>query len=166
MFKDTYQRHTFFFFAGIFLTIITFLVIVVFSVLYFLFLASPSQFTPGAFFVAPGQSLVTVAENLEKSHFVRSKIALQEIVVLMGKGRSVDSGEYLFDKNGNVFTVAYRITTGDFRMAQPKVTIPEGSTNEQVAELIKKTFSDFDVNTFLRWLLTSKVIFFLIHTIS
>lgn len=92
---------------------------------------------------------MTVAENLEQAHIIRSRFVLQQIIVVSGKGRSVASGEYLFNTSSNVFGVAYRIATGDFRMAQPKVTIPEGSTNAQIAGLIKKTFSDFNTEDFL-----------------
>ena len=149
MFPTTPKRHDFYFFIGIVFAVIGFLVVVLVSVFYYLFLSAPSDFAPRTFFVAPGQSVVTVAGNLQESHLVRSHLALQEIVVGMGKGRSVASGEYRFDKNANVFTVAYRITHGDFGMPQPKVTIPEGSTNVQIADAIQKTFSDFDTQDFL-----------------
>ncbi|MFA6297179.1 MAG: endolytic transglycosylase MltG [Candidatus Paceibacterota bacterium] len=149
MFLTTPRRHDFLFFIGIFLGAVIFVTVLILSFFYYFFISSPSQFNSTTFFVAPGQSLVTVAENMESSHIVRSRVALQEIVVLMGKGRNVVSGEYLFDKKANLFTVAYRITKGDFRIPQPKVVIPEGSTNEQIAVLIKKTFSDFDTDAFL-----------------
>jgi len=150
MFTTTPRRHDIFFFMGMCLCVIGFVLTVFISLFYFLFFSAPSSFTPATFFIAPGQSLVTVAENLERAHIIRSRFILQQIIVVSGKGRSVASGEYLFDDSSNVFGVAYRIVTGDFRIAQPKVTIPEGSTNAQIAGLIKKTFSDFNADDFLR----------------
>jgi len=149
MFLTTPRRHDFIFFISIFFASVIFAVMLILSFFYYFFISSPSNFNPVTFFIAPGQSLITVSENMEGSHLVRSRVVLQEIVVLMGKGRGVVSGEYLFDAKANVFTIAYRITRGDFRIPQPKVTIPEGSTNEQIAGLIRKTFSDFDIDTFL-----------------
>lgn len=149
MFATTPRRHDFYFFIGTFFVIVGLMVTISSVICYYLLLSSPSDFASRTFFVAPGQSLVGVVKNLQESHIVRSSVVLQEIVVLMGKGRGVVSGEYLFDKNANVFTVGYRITRGDFGMPQPKVTIPEGSTNVQIADAIQKTFSDFDTKDFL-----------------
>ncbi len=89
------------------------------------------------------------ADNLQQDHIVRSSFMLRVILKLRGTSGKLVPGEYLFQKRESVFKIASRITKGDFQIEQKKVTIPEGSTNEQIAVLIKETFSDFDDKGFL-----------------
>jgi UPF0755 protein len=110
----------------------------------------PSDFAPQSVFLAPGTFPVHISEQLEEAHIVHSSFVLHAIIYLRGSGEALVPGDYLFSKRESIFKVASRITSGDFQMEQKRITIPEGSTNEQVADQILAVFPDFDRESFLR----------------
>jgi len=89
------------------------------------------------------------AYTLEDVGVVRSSFALHVILKLRGDTGKLVPGEYLFEGRPSVFSVARRIAEGDFQTPQKRVTLPEGTTNVQMASLIKATFPDFDSKAFL-----------------
>jgi UPF0755 protein len=100
-------------------------------------------------FITQGMVPKQVAETLENNRVIRSAFFFRVLLKLRGTSGSLVPGEYRFEKRQSVFKVASRVTKGDFGMEQRWVTIPEGSTNEMVADLIKEKFPDFDKDTFL-----------------
>jgi cell division protein YceG involved in septum cleavage len=53
------------------------------------------------------------------------------------------AGDFQFDKKMNVFTVARMLTRGNFGGTQAKITIPEGSSNVEIAKIISKLIPNF-----------------------
>ena len=115
----------------------------------FTWILFPSGFYSQEVFLAQGTVPRGIAKTLEDAQIVRSGFALRAIIKLRGTAGALVPGDYLFDKKQSVFKVASRITNGDFGIDQKRVTIPEGFTNEQIANIIRAEFSDFDKDTFL-----------------
>lgn len=115
----------------------------------FFWISYPAGFHRQEIFLTPGTLPVQISETLQSAHIVRSAFILHVVLKLRGTGGALVPGKYLFDKKQSVFTVASRITRGKFGTEQMKVTIPEGSTNEQIAGLIAAKFPDFDSQVFL-----------------
>jgi len=60
----------------------------------------------------------------------------------------VMAGDYYFDEPLTIDAVAQRVTKGEFGLEPIKVTIPEGATTYQMAEILAKTYEKFDADLF------------------
>ena len=130
-----------------------YIVIAVFFVfLAFWFLTSaPLNFPTGAIFtIEKGESLLEVANNLENSKIIRSKNIFQVLVMALASDKNVISGEYMFPGKESVLGVVLRLTRGIYLIPASKITVPEGATNVQIAELFSLNFHNFDKNNFLK----------------
>lgn len=112
--------------------------------------SAPSDFPEGqsVFTIDIGRPLVGVANDLEDAHYIRSKLVFSTFVTLLGGERRVSPGDYQLTYGQNVFEIAWQIARGDHGIEQVKVTIPEGKTVEQIANLLDDSFSEFDAEAF------------------
>ena len=115
----------------------------------FTWIAFPSDFSRKEIFLTRGTFPKQISETLEVAHVVRSAFVLHAVLKLRGTDGSLVPGKYLFDSRQSVFTIASRITRGVFGTEQMKITIPEGTTNVQIAELMQEKFPDFDTKLFI-----------------
>ena len=115
----------------------------------FVWVSFPPRISNQEVFLAEGTVPREIATVLEEADVIRSGFILRVILKLRGTAGYLVPGEYRFEKRQTIFKVASRITRGDFGMEQKKVTIPEGSTNEQIADLIAERFPGFDKKAFL-----------------
>lgn len=99
--------------------------------------------------VEEGQSAYQIATELKEKGVVRSRIMLNNLIVLIGGERSVVSGEYLFQDSLNAFDVAKRITKGEYGFIPRKITIPEGYNIYEIADVMEERLPYFDRDTFL-----------------
>jgi UPF0755 protein len=99
--------------------------------------------------IPSGATLIGTAKILDENYYIRSQFWFRVFVTMLGGSNRVIAGDYFFDKKESVVDVAWRITRGDYGLTQLRVTIPEGLDNKQVAEIIKKQFSLFDVRQFV-----------------
>ncbi len=127
-------------------------ILVILSILsfaFFVWISFPPRINKQHIYLAEGMVPHDIALALEEAGIVRSNFALKVILKLRGTAGALVPGDYFFDKRQTIFKVASRITRGGFELGQKKVTIPEGSTNIQIAELIVEEFPDFDKQKFL-----------------
>lgn len=113
----------------------------------FLSILFPLNFKPTDVSIVKGMTSHDAALALKEKKVISSSFLLR--VILKLSGAHVLSGEYHFGNRDNIFKVASRITNGDFGRPQVQVTIPEGSTNIQIAEAIKATYPNFNDKEFL-----------------
>lgn len=142
MLQSSFQRRV--------LTVIV--ILVVFWVfLYSLFLKVPSGFAPETVItIFSGKSLNDVSIQLNQNKIISSSFWLKVIMYVMGGERKIIAGDYIFHKQEDVFQIARRLIHGNFEMLAVKVTIPEGSSSGDVAEIVSKKFPHFDATTFAR----------------
>lgn len=125
------------------------LVVFVFLAL-FLFLSSPSDFPVGTIFrIEQGSSLRGVSAELKDAHIIRSRLAFEALMILFGREKGVVSADYYFEDKLSVFEVARRIRKGEHHMAPIVVTIPEGFTTKEIADLFDSKLVNFDKGKFL-----------------
>lgn len=124
--------------------------IIVFCYGYFFLYTPPGEFPTHAIVHVPdGLTLTQTADLLADEQVVRSPSALSAIVIAYrGEGR-VRAGDYFFDSPLSVFDVAQRIITGNYGMLPVKVTIPEGATTYEMAQIFSERLGHFDEQTFL-----------------
>ncbi len=110
----------------------------------------PSTFpTPYRVTINSGQSLFSISEELSKDGAIRSKRVFEMLMMTFGSDKTINKGEYYFEKPISVVGVALRISGRDFGVDRKKITFPEGFTNKQIAMRLDKELSDFDSNLFL-----------------
>ncbi len=117
---------------------------------YFFMIRTPSDFPQGQFVaIKEGFSLSQTAKHLKEKKVIRSEFIFKMIVRFVEGQRGVKSGDYFLQEPENVLTVASRITKADFRLTPIKITIPEGSTLVEIADILQKSINNFDKNNFL-----------------
>ncbi|OYV72251.1 MAG: hypothetical protein B7Z72_05180 [Gemmatimonadetes bacterium 21-71-4] len=68
---------------------------------------------------------------------------------LVSDQHEVVAGDYYFPQPENVFTVAWRLTHGDYKTNQIKTTIPDDSSVNEIAFILKNNYPSFDTVHFL-----------------
>lgn len=132
------------------------LIVVIFLFVFFSATVSFSLMPPANFpdhkiiTIKSGDSLRAVSDTLHKENIIRSRYYFEVCSKIVGGKRPVMAGEYLFEKPISACRIAIRIARGFSGIPEAKVTFPEGVTNKQITEIIKKDFPDFDTASFLR----------------
>lgn len=125
------------------------LIIAILALMQIFFWSAPSSFHANTIVeIKKGSTLNTAALDLETAGYIRSPFWFKVFVTIFGGSRSVIAGDYFFDSSIDVQKVAWRIIHGTFGLTPIKITIPEGLTNAQTAELFKKQFTFFDTKVF------------------
>ena len=109
----------------------------------------PQNFPVGELIsIEPGTSLRTIAASLEAGGVVRSAEWFLLLVRFRSDGGVVVAGDYIFDKAVPAFRVVDRMAIGDYGPTQRRITIPEGSTARQIADLVVAEIPDFPAEDF------------------
>jgi len=116
---------------------------------YALFVAPPTMYpVGGTIHVETGESVGSVASRLEDMHAIHSTLAFKVFVATFGTS-GIQAGSYSLSEKQNTITLAYRFSSGATGLDPIKVTIPEGSTSWDMAEILKSTLKDFEDTKFL-----------------
>ena len=119
---------------------------------YAVFFTAPSSFPAGKVIVIPkGATLAEAVAKLQDERAVRFSLALRLSALMFGGEGDVHAGSYQFEDPKNTFVVAHAIMTGDFGLELIRVTIPEGATARDIADLFsKEQFPAFNREAFLK----------------
>src|SRR3989344_6897210 len=111
-------------------------VLLVWTVAYHLFLSPPTDFPKDAIFpIKEGSSLTTISRNLEEAKLIRSSSTFQFFAIILRGDRSAIAGDYYFAGPVSVFEIANRIIRGKFFLEPVTVTLTEGLTVAQIADV-------------------------------
>lgn len=99
--------------------------------------------------VSRGESFTSIARDFKKQHLIRSTILFRVVVLAIGGERNILAGDYYFDTPASLLELAYRLKTGDQNLKNISVTIPEGSTSYQIADILAAKLTNFDTKKFL-----------------
>jgi len=111
---------------------------------------APSDFTAGTLVTIPAGTSTREAGNiLESAHVIRSSSLFQAVITSLMNRRGVIAGDFQFDSKPTVFTVARMLTRGNFGGTQARVTIPEGSSNVEIAKIIARGIPGWNTDEFL-----------------
>jgi len=112
----------------------------------------PSTFPTGVLIsVHSGDTLNSVAKDLKTKHLIRSTIFLRGIVTLFAGEQKIVAGDYYFGRPISIYNVASRLVKGNFDLAPIKMTIPEGSSMSQIANLLSSKFEHFSASDFMKY---------------
>jgi UPF0755 protein len=120
------------------------------AVVYLFLFAPPRGFeTPTVIKVPSGKPVVSIAADLEKQQVIQSRFWFTLSLLVSGRNANAIAGNYYFPHPQNVFTVAHRIASGDYELTPVKVTLPEGATISEMAQILEDRLGTFDAETFL-----------------
>lgn len=109
---------------------------VIFTYWYYLFRTAPDDFPVGKnFLVQEDESLKSISNRLESENIISSALLFRAWVSAYNKDRKVNAGQYVFSKPIVLGAVVKKLVgIADKPLIQ--ITIPEGSTNEEIASII------------------------------
>jgi len=96
--------------------------------------------------IPDGYSLHQTSELLVEEGVLNSKYSL--LLINKTQEISVKAGDYIFSGAQYPMNVAERLTNAEYGDVYKKITIPEGSTNKQIAHIIKNSPFIFDQEVF------------------
>lgn len=133
-----------------FLVFLLFVFVFILFCFYFIFLKIPSNFPQGKIInIKEGASLRSISKILESENIIYSRPIFEAFVIFYGGEKHLIPGDYLFEEKARVYQIARRISTGEKHLAPVKITIPEGFTVKDIAELAENKLTYFDKNNFL-----------------
>lgn len=100
--------------------------------------------------VSEGNTLLEIGYRLEEDRAISSPLAFQFLVRLIYGDGAVIAGSYFFDKPLPLFLVASRLNRGDFGLESVWVTLPEGLSVKEIAEVLTDKLLVFDKEQFIK----------------
>jgi UPF0755 protein len=123
-------------------------VIILGAALFTLMLGAPfSSPREMKFQVAEGESLYSVSRRLEESGIIRSSLFFRGWISLLQRDTAIGLGVYEFDRPMTLGGVVGKFVRGPDEPLL-SITIPEGSTTKEVADLVRKVLPAISVDTF------------------
>ncbi len=118
--------------------------------LWFLAWRSPREFPSEFLFAVPeGATLSETAAQLEAQRLIRSPFWFKVFGTLFDGRHGVKAGDYFLNEPLAVVPLAWRLTHGIHRLTPVRITIPEGTSNRQMAVLLAKALPRFNTSRFL-----------------
>ena len=99
--------------------------------------------------IEKGASLDSIAEMFEEKGMIVSADLFKIAIVIVGGEKKLSAGGYIFDKPVNMFEVARRVITADYGVDNILVTLQEGFTREEMADVLEEKLLFFNRNEFL-----------------
>lgn len=125
-----------------------FIFIFIFS--YTLFWRAPRPFPSHALVVVEkGSSLTSISKTFKEQKVVRSAFWLRFFTIMFGGEKNVVAGDYYFPKARSVFSVARMLSRGEFGLIQVRVTVLEGLSSYEIADILSDVLPSFNSNEFL-----------------
>lgn len=100
------------------------------------------------FIVEKSVSAARLAQQLDDAHIIRSSTVFLTLAKILGTDGRLQSGTYYFERPLDVLTVLYRLETGTTGIKPIVVTIKEGATSYEIADILSRAIPDFDTERF------------------
>ncbi len=101
----------------------------------------------------PVETIVVVEKNKsvgEIGNLLKQKGVIRSVPLFKLFARNIKSNSYFLDEKVGLFGIVSRLKTGEGKVPYVRVTIPEGSNNEQIAGFIWGKLENFDAPQFLK----------------
>ena len=113
-------------------------------------LMPPSRFPSGTtVIIQKGMSLGEASYLLKENNYIRSRVVFEFCALSMSGNRGVQAGGYLFKEPASSCALAMRLTRGVTGVPAVRLTIPEGSSNKEIAKIAAKNFTQIKEENFL-----------------
>ncbi|PIR44848.1 MAG: hypothetical protein COV10_03110 [Candidatus Vogelbacteria bacterium CG10_big_fil_rev_8_21_14_0_10_51_16] len=110
-----------------------------------LLISPPKGFAVNNIFrVHEGESVRQIGERLHDEGFIRSSMFFRAVLRLSRNDTRLLSGDYIFTEPIRTPTVISRLVNGVSGITAVRVTIPEGSSNREIADILEEKLPDFN----------------------
>lgn len=110
----------------------------------------PNQFPiHKPFIIEAGTSISQIVEEAKSAHLIRSEFLLYALLVTEFRNKPPQASTYIFDTPINVRALASMFARGDHDSNLISITIPEGTTNKDIANIAAALLPNFDTDAFL-----------------
>ncbi len=97
------------------------------------------------------QTISGLAHDLSMNEIIQSEFWFKVFVHLFSPFKhTIIAGSYSIDQKQSVWAFAFRFSHGDYRLIPVKVTIPEGFSSKDIADLLSKKLKNFNSSAFLK----------------
>lgn len=111
---------------------------------------SPRPFPENALVtVERGEPLSQIVNDFASKGVVRSSFWLRVFITISGGQNRVIAGDYYFPKAKNVFSIAKVLHQGKFGLIPFRVTIPEGLSSMEIADILDERLPAFNSSDFI-----------------
>ncbi len=125
--------------------------IFVFIFFYVIILSTPKNFPEGTIItLRKGAGLSELAQELQVKNVIRSAIWFRVVAIILGGETGIQAGDYYLEKRQNSISLAWRMVEGKHGLTLVKMTIPEGFTVKEIADLFDGRFPIFNKEMFLK----------------
>ncbi len=129
---------------------VSFVAVFFFLIFYVISWRSPSPFPDHVLVtVERGESLGQIATHLKEKRVIRSEFWLKVFVTLMGGQNKVIAGDYYFPDPKNIFEVSSTLRRGRFGLISVRVTLHEGLSSIEMADILEKELPAFSKEDFI-----------------
>lgn len=112
-------------------------------------ISSPKNAITNYYFkIEKGDHLGKIAQKLKENEYIKSTEVFKIFTIILGGDKKIIAGDYLLFGDESVYQLAKRIITGNFQSISMKVTIPEGTSNKEISEILKSKLYSFDEKVF------------------
>ena len=87
-----------------------------------------------------GESIKSIADNLEERNIIKSAFTFRLCMKIFGSKSFAQAGIYEFNKEDNLVSIVNKIRNAKYSVSAIRITIPEGSTNIEISNIISKDF--------------------------
>jgi len=119
------------------------------AIISYYFFFAPTRANDVVLHISQNESLTSISKELESKGIVRHSFVLKFAVSLLSSDRNIKTGDYLFKKDKSLLSVAWQISRGNHGVEKIKVTLTEGMTNEDMADILSKKITTFRKDLFL-----------------
>ncbi len=113
-------------------------------------LQAPRSFTgPVVITVNSNEPLSTISQRLQNMHVIKSARLFEALVISSGGEKRITAGDYFFDKPMSLISVVSQFVNNDFGADRVRITIPEGFTRADIAELCAQKLPHCSAQKFL-----------------
>ncbi len=135
---------------GKLLKVCALLLLALFLFLYLAYWRAPSTFKSATTFsITKGMTIGEASQSAYNLHLIRSPFWLKVWSVMLGGKSGVHEGDYFLKEPASVITLAYRLTSGRQGVPSINITVPEGLSNREVANVLAKSLTRFSTERFL-----------------
>ena len=120
------------------------------SLLWVILISAPLHFREGTIItVAQGQSVKQIAAEFKSKGIIQSETLFTNLIIFFNLDSKIVSGDYAFKDKVNTLEVIKRLSQGDYQIQAKKVTLIEGITVREMADLFSQNFYNINTDEFV-----------------
>lgn len=133
------------------------IVITVVLLTWVIVISPPLHFKEGTIVtIEKGQGVKSIARDLKQKGIIQSEFVFTNFVVFFNLDSKIVSGDYAFKEKINSFDVIKRISRGEYDIQAKRITLIEGITVEEMADLFSNNFYNISREEFIEKALPSE----------